>query len=91
MSGSSRRAHQYENAIVDLCEAELLHDRVGDTFTAVVVDLDEKDARKGDITIQDPAIEATVTGTGDLPLGEEVSVELVAADPKTRKVSFRLA
>jgi VacB/RNase II family 3'-5' exoribonuclease len=90
MAGSGRRANQYENAIVDLCEAELLHDRVGERFDAVVVDLDEKDRRRGDITIQDPAIEAVVTGPGDLPLGEEVSVELVEADPRTRKVGFRL-
>jgi exoribonuclease R len=91
MTSSSRRANQYENAIVDLCEAELLHDRVGQRFTAVVVDRDEKDKKKGDITIQDPAIEAPVVGSGDLPLGEEVTVELVAADPATRKVEFRLA
>jgi VacB/RNase II family 3'-5' exoribonuclease len=91
MTGSGRRANQYENAIVDLCEAELLHDRVGERFAAVVVDLDEKDRRRGDITIQDPAIEATVTGSVDLPLGEEITVELVAADPRTRKVEFRLA
>ena len=91
MAGSGRRANQYENAVVDLCEAELLHDRVGERFAAVVVDLDEKDPRKGDITIQDPAVEATVTGTADLPLGEEVSVELVSADPRTRDVEFRLA
>ena len=91
MAGSGRRANQYENAVVDLCEAELLHDRVGERFAAVVVDLDEKDPRKGDITIQDPAVEATVIGTADLPLGEEVSVELVSADPRTRDVEFRLA
>ena len=91
MAGSGRRANQYENAVVDLCEAELLHDRVGERFAAVVVDLDEKDPRKGDITIQDPAVEATVTGSADLPLGEEVSVELVSADPRTRDVEFRLA
>ena len=91
MAGSGRRANQYENAIVDLCEAELLHDRVGERFDAVVVDLDEKDKRRGDITIQDPAIEATVTGADELPLGEQVSVELVEADPRTRKVGFRLA
>jgi exoribonuclease R len=90
MTGSGRRANQYENAIVDLCEAELLHERVGERFTAVVVDLDEKDRRRGDITIQDPAIEATATGSGELPLGEEVTVELLAADPRTRTVEFRV-
>jgi VacB/RNase II family 3'-5' exoribonuclease len=91
MIESGRRANQYENAVVDLCEAELLKDRVGETFGAVVVEVSEKDATKGDVTIQDPAIEATVTGTTGLPLGEQVSVELVQADPKTRKVSFELA
>lgn len=91
MTSSGRRANQYENAVVDLCEAELLHDRVGQTFSAVVVDREEKDPTKGDITIQDPAIEARVTGSGELPLGEEVTVELVRADPVARKVEFRLA
>jgi exoribonuclease R len=91
MTSSGRRANQYENAVVDLCEAELLHDRVGESFSAVVVDLDEKDKKKGDITIQDPAIEATVTGSDALPLGEQVRVELVQADPKSRSVEFRLA
>ena len=91
MATSARRARQYENAVVDLCEAELLHDRVGETFKAVVVDLDEADRHKGDITIQDPAIEATVTSTAELPLGDEVTVELVRADPGSRAVEFRLA
>ncbi len=91
MTSSGRRANQYENAIVDLCEAELLKDRVGQTFTAVVVDVDDKDKAKGDVTIQDPAIEARVSGDADLPLGEEVPVELVQADPASRAVAFRLA
>ncbi len=91
MTDSGRRANQYENAVVDLCEAELLSGRVGETFAAVVVELDDKDKAKGDITIQDPAIEARVSGDADLPLGEQVSVELVEADPATRKVGFRLA
>ena len=91
MTESGRRAHQYENAVVDLCEAELLEDRVGETFTAVVVEVDEKDASTGDVTIQDPAIEATVSGTSDLPLGEQVRVKLVRADPASRSVAFKLA
>ncbi len=91
MGGSGRRARQYENAIVNLCEAELLKDRVGDTFAAVVVEIDEKDPTKGDITIQEPAIEATVTGDSELPLGEEVVVVLVQADLATRKVVFGVA
>ena len=91
MRESGRRANQYENAIVNLCEAELLHDRVGDSFAAVVVEVDDKDASRGDITIEEPAIEASVRAERDLPLGEEVTVELVQADPASRSVQFRLA
>jgi len=91
MTGSARRANQYENAIVDLCEAELLKDRVGERFTAVVVEVDEKDRHRGDLTIQAPAVEARVSGSRELPLGEEVAVELATADPTARKVEFRLA
>jgi VacB/RNase II family 3'-5' exoribonuclease len=91
MISSGRRANQYENAVVDLCEAELLKERVGERFSAVVVEVSEKDPAKGDVTIEDPAIEASVTGESELPLGQDVSVELVTADPATRKVAFRLA
>jgi exoribonuclease R len=91
MSRSGRLANQYENAVVDLCEAELLSDRVGESFSGVVVELDEKDRTKGDVTIQDPAIEATVTGGSELPLGEQVTVTLVQADPRSRAVAFTLA
>ena len=90
MRESGRRANQYENAIANLCEAELLSGRVGESFAGVVVEVDEKDEKRGDVTIQDPAIEATVTSDGDLPLGQEVTVELVTADPGSRSVAFRL-
>lgn len=91
MTESGRRANRYENAVVDLCEAELLKNRVGETFGAVVVEVDEKDPTRGDVTIQDPAIEAKVSGSTDLPLGEEVRVVLVQADPRSRAVSFEPA
>lgn len=91
MTESGRRANRYENAVVDLCEAELLKNRVGETFGAVVVEVDEKDPTRGDVTIQDPAIEAKVSGSTDLPLGEEVRVVLVQADPRSRAISFEPA
>ncbi len=90
MVESGRRAHAYENAVVDLCEAELLKERVGETFAAVVVEVEEKDPSKGDVTIQDPAIEARVSGPSDLPLGDEVRVRLTQADPTSRSVAFEL-
>ena len=48
-------------AVLDLVEAGVLRDRVGETFAGVVVEVDEKDARRGDVTIQEPAVEARVT------------------------------
>lgn len=89
MSGSSRRARQYENAVLDLIEAELLQSRVGEAFTAVVVEIDQQDPTRGEITVQDPAVEAEVSADRPLPLGEEITVELVAADPSQRLVEFR--
>jgi VacB/RNase II family 3'-5' exoribonuclease len=90
MSESGRRANQYENAVHDLLEAEVLKERLGESFPAVVVELDEKDPQRGEVTIQEPAVEARVQASSDLPLGEEVTVELTAADPASRRVEFTL-
>jgi exoribonuclease R len=91
LQDSGRRAHQYEAAILDLVEAGVLKDRVGETFEAVVVDVDEKDARRGTITIQEPAVEGRVTSPTALPLGTDVQVRLTTADLATRKVEFTLS
>ena len=90
MRESGRRANQYENAVLDLVEAEVLAPRVGEEFTGVVVEVDDKDETSGEITLQEPAVEAKVVGTGPLPVGEEVTVTLAEADPASRKVRFRL-
>ncbi|HQR28295.1 MAG TPA: RNB domain-containing ribonuclease [Nocardioides sp.] len=90
MRESTRRANQYENAILNLVETGILQHRVGAVFDAVVVDVDPKDERRGEVTIQEPAVEASVTGAHRLPLGEEVRVRLVKADLGTRTVEFRV-
>ncbi|WP_460799515.1 RNB domain-containing ribonuclease [Nocardioides pacificus] len=91
MTESSRRANRYERAILDLVEAAELEHRVGERFEAVVVEIDEKDPRRGELTVQDPAIEARVRSEGgDLPLGEQVSVRLAVADVEARRVEFAL-
>jgi exoribonuclease R len=90
MRESGRRANQYENAVLDLVEAEVLAPRVGEEFTGVVVEVDDKDDTSGDITLQEPAVEAKVVGAGPLPVGEEVTVTLAEADPASRRVRFRL-
>jgi len=53
--------------------------------------VDDKDERRGELTVQEPAIEARVSSTKPLPLGEQVKVTLSVADPATRKVEFTLA
>ncbi|MDO7867123.1 RNB domain-containing ribonuclease [Nocardioides jiangxiensis] len=88
MRESGRRARSYEGGVLDLVEAGVLSSRVGETFDAVVVDVDEKRPSRGRITIAEPAVEADATSTGTLPLGEEIQVKLVEADPVKRRVTF---
>lgn len=88
MRESGTLAGRYERAVLDLTEAVLLADRVGESFPATVVDVDEKRPNKGEINIADPAIEAKVTADSPLPLGEAVTAVLTTADPMTRSVTF---
>ena len=71
---------QYEAMVLDLVEAGVLHDRVGETFDGVVVDVDEKD----DHARQDHDPGSGGRGPGDvadaLPLGTEAQVRLTQAD-----------
>ncbi len=90
LQSSARRAGAYERAVLDLVEAGVLQDRVGESFDAVVVEVDEKDGRRGDITIQEPAVEAKVVTDALLPLGHEVRVRLRSVDVAARSVSFEL-
>ena len=87
---SGRRSHQYENAVLNLVEAAVLAPRVGESFTGVIVEVEEKDDRRGEVTVDDPAIEAVVTGSAPLPVGEDVTVRLTTADVASRKVEFTL-
>ena len=88
MRESGRRANRYERAVVDLVEAGLLQHRVGESFPAVVVSVDERDDHRGIVMIQSPAIEATVSSPRNLGLGAEVLVNLTQVDLAKRKVSF---
>jgi VacB/RNase II family 3'-5' exoribonuclease len=91
MADSDRRAGQYERAVIDLAESLVLADRVGERFQATIVEVDRRDPRSGDVMLRELAIEARVEGNRPLPLGDAVEVELVEADPATRKIGFRIA
>ena len=68
MDVSNRRAQQYESGIVSTVEAAVLERSIGDTFQAVVVDVDEHDGG-GTVQLKEPAVTARCEGD-DLPLGE---------------------
>lgn len=91
LKASAQRASRYEHSILDLVEAGVLARRVGDTFDAVVVEVDEDDGTRGELTVPDPAVEARVVGSGGLPLGQAVEARLARADVATRSVEFELA
>jgi exoribonuclease R len=91
MERSDGIAKRFERATLDLVEAGVLLARVGETFDGVIVDLDRKDHSKGRVVIQSPAVEASVSGDGRLPLGDEVPVRLVEADVESRRVAFEVA
>ncbi|MEV0621459.1 RNB domain-containing ribonuclease [Nonomuraea sp. NPDC050404] len=88
MTASGRRAGAVDRACVDLVEAFLLRDRIGQAFEAVVIDVDERRGG-GQVQLVDPAVIARCDGA--LPLGEQVTVRLARADPATREVRFTLA
>jgi exoribonuclease R len=90
MKDAGRRAAQYESMVLSLVEAGVLHQRVGETFDGVVTDVDENDATRGKVTIQEPAVEARVTSPTALPLGTEARVRLSQADVDSRSVLFEL-
>ena len=91
MQESARRAGRYENAVLDLAEATALAPRVGETFEGAIVEVEQKDPRQGEVMLRDPAILARVEAGSALPLGEQVRVRLVEADPVSRRIRFELA
>ncbi|MGE0210021.1 MAG: RNB domain-containing ribonuclease, partial [Lysobacteraceae bacterium] len=100
MREADRRAHQYERQVIDLVEAVLLAPRLGESFHGAIVEADGADrgnghggngaAHGGVVMLRDPAIEARVSASTPLPLGQEVTVRLAEADPVKRVVRFEL-
>jgi exoribonuclease R len=80
MAKGDHRARVVERGIVDLVEAVLLQDRVGETFDAVVVD-------EALVQLRDPAVRGRIDKDAAEP-GSEVTVRLDRADPAARTVAF---
>ncbi|MEU0024305.1 RNB domain-containing ribonuclease [Streptomyces sp. NPDC006335] len=87
MSEGGRLAAKAERACVDLVEAALLKDRVGEVFDGCVVELEEHRPDVGTVQLESPAVLGRIDGEG-LSLGERMRVRVVASDPETSKVRF---
>ena len=87
MAASDRRTREVERAVVDATEAWLLQNRIGQTFTAVVVDAEDG---RGTVVLDDHAIRGRCQGEGLRP-GTRVSVRLEEADVVARSIRFTLA
>jgi exoribonuclease R len=91
MEASDRLAHAFDRSVLDLVEAGLLSNRVGETFDAVVTEVEEKDPGRGTVVIRDPAVEAKAHGTGrSLVLAARVKVKLTKVDVAHRIVGFEV-
>lgn len=87
MQASSQRAGRFERAVIDLAEALALAPRVGEVFAAGIVEV-SKDKAHGIAMLRDLAIEGPVQANAPLPLGEEMALRLVEADPWRRIIRF---
>ncbi|MCX5378618.1 RNB domain-containing ribonuclease [Streptomyces sp. NBC_00091] len=89
MAEGTRLANQVERECVDLVEAALLKDRVGETFEATVIDVKEQEPLVGTVHLEDPAVVGRVESReAELPLGDRIRVRLTQADPGTAKILF---
>lgn len=87
MARADALGSQIQRAAVDLAEAVILQGREGETFAAIVTDVDHRGAR---IQLCDLPVVARVSDTKIDP-GEALDVILVEADPRLRAVAFRPA
>jgi exoribonuclease R len=78
---------QIQRAAIDLAESVILQGREGETFPAIVTEVDHRGAR---IQLCSLPVVARVSGT-DIDPGETLHVVLVKADPDLRSVTFRTA
>ncbi|MGW6706920.1 RNB domain-containing ribonuclease [Streptomyces sp. NPDC054956] len=90
MADGTRLANSAEREAVDLVEAALLKDHVGETYEATVIDVKEREPLVGTVHLEDPAVVGRVEAPagGSLPLGDRIRVRLTQADPGTSKVLF---
>ncbi|HEU0097277.1 MAG TPA: RNB domain-containing ribonuclease [Allosphingosinicella sp.] len=85
MARADALGSRIQRAAVDLAESVILNGREGETFPAIVTEVDERGAR---IQLCDLPVVARLGGA-DLEPGETLDVVLVEADTDLRTVGFR--
>lgn len=85
MSSTGSVAGKVARACIDLTEAVVLESRVGRTFEAVVLK-DATERHDAEVFVASETVIGPCTGTPEE--GRTVTVRLVVADPRTRKVRF---
>lgn len=85
MARADQLGGQIDRAVVDLAEAVMLQGQEGERFQAVVTDIDQRGAH---IQLDHAPVVARVDAKAVVP-GDQITVELVSADPAQRSVSFR--
>ena len=85
MKTADSKARALERAQVDLVEAVLLADHVGERYSAIVV---EQKKDYVNVQLHWPAVRARVADP-HLALGTRVDLELTAADPSVGRVTFQ--
>ena len=73
-----------QRGVVDLAEAIMLKDRVGEIFDAVVTDVDQRGPR---IQLVGAPVVSRLK-EANVAAGDEIKVRLDEADPETRKIAF---
>ncbi|HET7482639.1 MAG TPA: RNB domain-containing ribonuclease [Actinomycetota bacterium] len=84
MKEADRRAGELERRVVDLVEAVVLSDHVGEVFDAVVIGLNKNG---GTIQLRDPAVVTSCDGER-FQLGAPVRARLIEADPVKGRLRF---
>lgn len=87
LGNARNREGNLDRGVLDLLEAALLVDRVGETFKGLVTNVDEKRNRVR-VQLQEPAVVAYADGSAHL--GDEVTVRLTDVSIEDRRVRFDL-
>lgn len=92
MAEGSARANRLERECVDLAEAALMRNRVGEVFDGYVIDVnDRKEPERGTVQLYEPAVIGRVDAAEDAPqlaLGHRLRVRLTEAEPGASPVRF---